>query len=140
MHTSDNCTFCRIVSEPRQADDIFENENILVILDIDWAVKGHTLVVWKKHVINASDLSEQEFSHFSKVLHRTEAALLKLLHKDRSVILKTGGLVPHFHFHIYPVSSHTSWKEIKDMFDKKVRYKPKESEKEEFLEELKRKL
>lgn len=115
---------------------IYEDENILVILDQDWAVKGHTLVIWKSHRINASDLAASEFFHFSEIFRKTEKALLEVLNKDRSIILKTGGLVPHFHFHIYPVSSETSWSEIKNMFDKKTRYTPAAVEEKELIRQL----
>ena len=134
------CTFCKIVQKKIPVKPIYEDENTLVILDLDWAIKGHTLVIWKLHHINASDLIETEFKHFSEICRRTEKALLEILNKDRAVIIKTGGLVPHFHFHIYPVSSETSWLEIKDIFDKKVKYNPVEGEETKLIEMLKEKI
>lgn len=60
-----------------------------------------------------------------------------MLQMDRSIVLKSGGLVSHFHFHIYPVEKETSWQTIKDIFDKKTRYASKPGEKGEMLAQLK---
>lgn len=138
--SKDKCVFCKIVDGEMSPDIIYEDKEVLVILDIDWVTKGHSLVIWKDHHINASDLTKDEYSRFSDVLYRTEKALLDVLQKEKSVVLKTGGLIPHFHFHIYPLDSDTPWQEIKDMFDKKVKYQPKDGETEELLSKLKEKL
>lgn len=104
----------------------------------DWVVKGHTLVIWKKHLENASELTLKDFLYFSEIFYKTERTLLKILRMDRSVVLKSGGLVPHFHFHIYPLKKETSWETIKDIFDLKFRYQPKPGEKEELIDNLKK--
>ncbi len=135
-----DCVFCQLIAGKSAEDVIFEDEKVLVILDKDWAVKGHTMVIWKKHFTNASQLSLKDFKYFAEVFHKTEKALLKFLGVDRSVILKCGGYVSHFHFHIYPVRKQTSWQEIVDIFSKKVRYQPKPGEKEELLTSLRKHL
>lgn len=133
-----NCIFCKIIAKGSPDDTIFEDEKILVMLDTDWAVKGHTLVIWKKHFENASELPISDFKYFSEILHKTEKALLEILQVDKSVVLKTGGLVSHFHFHIYPLKKEISWQIIKDIFDKKVRYEAKPGEKEKLISDLKK--
>ena len=133
-----NCIFCKIIAEKKAAEDtIYEDAKVLVILDMDWAVKGHTLVIWKEHLENASELSVEDFKYFSGIFQRTEKALLNTLGADKSVVLKTGGLVSHFHFHIYPLKKETDWQTIKDIFDKKTRYEPKPREKKELITDLK---
>ena len=118
-------------------DLIYQDDDLAVILDADYAVKGHLLVIWKKHANNLSDLSEEEYLRFSKIVHKTEKALLKNLKLDKSIILKSGGLVSHFHFHIYPVRSNIAWDEVKKIFEKKVRYNYKEGEKSELVKHFK---
>lgn len=132
----DDCVFCRIIRKEVPADIIYEDENVLTMLDIDYSIKGHTLVIWKKHYINISDLPENDFIYFSRILHKTEKTLLKTLKKDRSLILKSGIIVPHFHFHIYPVSYNITWPEIKDIFSKKTKYQYKRGEKEKLIKLL----
>lgn len=134
-----DCVFCKIIAKGNQKDTIFEDGKVLVMLDVDWAVKGHTLVIWKEHFENASEMSVQDFKYFSEIYHKTERALLNVLRVDKAVVLKSGGLVSHFHFHIYPVKKETGWQTIKDAFDKKIRYYPKAGEKEKLVSDLKEK-
>jgi len=132
-----DCVFCKIAQHEIGTTDIFyEDEHALAMLDEDWAVKGHSLVIWKKHHLNASDLTTEEFLKFSSVFHTAEKALLELTGKKRALTLKTGGLVSHFHFHIYPVDMDTDWQTIKNIFEKKVKYTPAAGEKEVLLHEL----
>jgi len=133
-----DCIFCKIIAEGNPGDTIFEDEKVLVMLDMDWAVKGHTLVTWRRHLENASEMSVQDFKYFSEIYYKTEKALLEVLKVDKAVVLKSGGLVSHFHFHIYPVKKETSWQTIKDAFDKKSHYQFKSGEKEKFVADLKK--
>ena len=133
------CPFCRIIAGKKTTEDkIFEDDKVLIMLDEDWAVKGHTLVIWKKHVENASELSIEDFEYFLKILYKTEKALLGVLGVERSILLKSGCLVSHFHFHIYPVKKETDWQTIKDIFDKKLRYQSKPGEKKELIFSLRK--
>lgn len=132
-----NCTFCKIVTGSLPADILYQDEKSLVVLALDWTVKGHTLVIWKEHHINASDLSPNDFAHFAQVFQKTETILLNHLQKDRAVNLKSGGFVEHFHFHIYPVSTQTPWSEIDDMINIRVKYQPTDQEKSTLISALK---
>jgi diadenosine tetraphosphate (Ap4A) HIT family hydrolase len=132
-----DCIFCKIGShEVENSEIFFEDEKVFAMLDQDWATKGHVLVVFKEHMLNMSDLSEKDFEHFSSVCKKIEAKLLKTLNLERGIMLKTGLIASHFHFHIYPVRKSISWPEVQDMFDKKVRYEPKPGEREELLAQL----
>ena len=129
-----DCIFCKIASHQIEKTEVFfEDEKVFAMLDDDWAMKGHSLIVWKEHVVNMSDLSENDFLHFSRICRKTEARLLKVLHLNKSIVLKSGLLEPHFHFHIYPVKSDVPWNTVRDMFEKKVQYTSVNKEKEEFL-------
>ena len=122
--------------EVEATDTFYEDEKVFVMLDRDWAVKGHSLVIWKEHALNMSDLDESDFNHFAKIVRNTEKALLTVTQMDKSVVLKSGGIVSHFHFHIYPVSSNMPWNEIQCLFDKNLRHEPKEGEAAELLTKL----
>lgn len=135
------CTFCQLIKGGRAKEDtIYEDDRVLVLLDIDWAVKGHTLIIWKEHIENASSLSETDFLYFSKIFRRAEKALLEILKVDRSVVLRTGWTIPHFHFHIYPVKREVNPAEILDMMHKRVRHEPASGEKEELVKALRNRI
>ncbi len=134
------CYFCGIVKKEVKAPIAYEDKDIQVVIADNWIVKGHLYIVWKQHKLNLSDLSEEEYQRFSNIVHKSEKALLEVLNKKRAIILKSGGLEPHFHFHIYAIDLNTTWQEIKDIFDMKTKYKISDQEKEEFIDSLKEKL
>jgi histidine triad (HIT) family protein len=113
------CVFC---NEPRDAGElIFEDEQLLVILHDDWAVRGHVMIVWKKHVENVADLAPDEYAHFAAVHHRVEKALLDVTNADRAILLKLGIVTPHLHLHIYPVSASLDREQVMQIIDARVR-------------------
>jgi diadenosine tetraphosphate (Ap4A) HIT family hydrolase len=120
---SPTCHFCRLLdgSEPL-TEVLYEDDSVLVILDQDRVVKGHTLVIWKAHRRDVSDLTEAEYAHFSAIFHRTERALRAATHADTMVVLKSGGLVPHVHFHSYPLTEAVRLELLVDLIAKRRRH------------------
>ena len=113
------CVFC---TDPREAGEIvYEDFRVWVIVHDDWAVRGHAMVVWRKHVENAADLTLDDYVHFAAVHHRAERALLEATKADRAVLLKLGVATPHLHLHIYPVSAALSREEVFEIVDGRVR-------------------
>ena len=97
------CVFC---DDVRRAGDVLaEDERLWIVLHDDWAVRGHAMVVWKRHVENVADLSDEEAAHFAAAHHRAERALLAATGADRAILMKLGIATPHLHLHIYPVAA-----------------------------------
>ncbi len=120
-----DCSFCQIINQPESDlalthHILFEDDQVLIILDRDWAVAGHCLVIWKKHVTNLSDLTRPQNQRLSDLVWRSEKILLSVLNRDKSLILKSGGLVEHLHYHLYPLDTDISWEETKRILDKEV--------------------
>jgi len=136
-----DCIFCKFASHEVEIPNVFyEDEKMFVMLDRDWAVKGHALSIWKEHALNMSDLGKEDFAHFSEIVRKTEFALLKTLGMDKSIVLKSGGIVTHFHFHIYPVHTSMPWDSIYTLFSKDVRNEPGVGEAEELVGKLRTEL
>jgi len=113
------CVFC---TEPREAGEIvYEDFRVWVILHEDWAVRGHAMVVWRKHVENVADLTLDDYVHFAAVHHRAEGALLGITKADRAVLMKLGVATPHLHLHIYPVGAALGRDEVFEIIDGRVR-------------------
>ena len=113
------CVFC---TDPREAGEIvYEDHRVWVIVHADWAVRGHAMVVWRKHVENVADLTLDDFVHFALVHHRAEVALLAATKADRAVLMKLGIATPHLHLHIYPVSAALGRDEVFEIIDARVR-------------------
>ena len=113
------CVFC---TDPREAGEIvYEDGRVWVILHADWAVRGHAMVVWRRHVENVADLTLDDAVHFAAVHHRAERALLAATKAERAVLMKLGIATPHLHLHIYPVSAALRREEVFEIIEARVR-------------------
>ncbi|MEA2236183.1 MAG: hypothetical protein QOC81_907 [Thermoanaerobaculia bacterium] len=132
------CVFC---TEPHDAGEpIFDDGRMLALLHPDWAVRGHTMLVWTEHVENLSDLTPDEYAVFFKVHLRVERALLDVTGADRAVLLKLGIMTPHLHLHIYPVSASLDRAQVMDIIDAKTVDPMGAVERIMFAEKLRRRL
>jgi diadenosine tetraphosphate (Ap4A) HIT family hydrolase len=114
------CVFCTDVTQTGEV--VFEDNGAWVVLHDDWAVPGHTMIVAKQHVENASDLDAENWSRLTNLWHKTERVLLERTESDRSIIMKLGVATPHLHIHIYPVSESMSRDEIFAAIDGKTHH------------------
>ncbi len=106
------CLFCA-----RAYESVFEDDEIAIILHEDWAVRGHAMVVWKRHVENISDLNDDEWRRLSRMYRIAERAILAETNADRAIIMKLGIAVPHLHVHIYPVANTLSRQQVMAIID-----------------------
>jgi len=97
------CVFCE---QPWTTGEILVETGVgTVILHSDWAVRGHTMIVSKRHVENLSDLGDSEAAELLQLARSVEDLLLEKTGADRAILMKLGIQTPHLHLHIYPVSS-----------------------------------
>jgi diadenosine tetraphosphate (Ap4A) HIT family hydrolase len=129
-----SCVFCTDVRAAGQV--LAEDDRLWVVLHDDWAVRGHAMVVWKKHVENVADLTLDEYMHFAAVHHRAERALLAATGAERAIILKLGIATPHLHVHIYPVAAALDRAAVMEIIDARVRQPADEA----FVAELRERL
>jgi diadenosine tetraphosphate (Ap4A) HIT family hydrolase len=111
--------FCADISQ--SGDVVHESAHAWVVLHEDWAVPGHAMIVSRRHIENASDLTEHEWEHFSRVWMKAERALLAATEADRAIVLKLGLATPHLHVHIYPVSKTLTREEVFAAIEAKTR-------------------
>lgn len=101
-----NCVFCKIVNGDIPSYKIYEDENILAILDISQATKGHTLVLSKKHYKNLYDIDENVAGDIFKKIPKIANAIKKAFNPiGLNVIINTEKplqTVFHFHIHLIP--------------------------------------
>ena len=98
---------------------VYEDDSTAVALHEDWAVRGHAMVISRRHVENLSDLPDSE--HFMEVYRDAERALLRLTGAERAVMLKLGIMTPHLHLHIYPVPASLDRAGVMDIIEGRVR-------------------
>lgn len=101
------CVFCRIISGELPCWKIWEDESVLVFLDINPVTEGHTLVIPKSHAGDISGMSVQETDALARVLRKMAPAVMKAAGAQGFNILNNcgsvaGQAVEHVHFHIIP--------------------------------------
>jgi len=95
----EDCIFCKIVKGEIPAYKVFENEIYLAFLDVAPNVKGHTLLIPKKHyrwVYDVPDFGE----YWLTALNITKG--MQQAFDTNYVNYYTYGAVPHAHIHILP--------------------------------------
>ncbi len=103
------CRFCRIYQE-RSDRFICEKTHVFAILSDPRLVKGHTLVIPKRHVERMSELSPEERSDLMQEVVRIEERLLRefpgadIVQNYRPFIPEGALKVNHLHVHIRPRS------------------------------------
>lgn len=101
------CIFCQIVEGSIPSEKVYEDDNILAILDIAQTTKGHTLVLPKKHSNNFLEMDEKEYMNLMNKVQILSKKIIKNLNaKGCNILINTnkeaGQTVMHSHVHIIP--------------------------------------
>ena len=101
------CIFCKIINGDIPSTKIYEDEDVLAILDISQATKGHTLVLPKKHFANLLEIEDYEYLKVMNKVKDLAKAITKAFNAKGCNILNNcgesaGQTVMHFHVHIIP--------------------------------------
>jgi histidine triad (HIT) family protein len=104
---SQTCVFCKIVCGEAPGFTVYENDRVLVLMDIFPVTDGHTLVITKEHF-------EDLFATPPDSLHAVIAAAKRVAHALRAVLNPAGLMVFqlngaaafqsvfHYHLHLMP--------------------------------------
>ena len=101
------CIFCDIIDHKIPSSVVYEDDEVLAILDISQVTFGHTLVMPKKHVDSALEADPETIARvFSaasvlgkKIKEKTGAVGVNLLANCGEA---AGQTVPHMHVHVIP--------------------------------------
>ena len=104
-----SCFICEIIKgKPRRNQHyiLFEDDQTIVFLSSLPTHFGQTLVCPKRHVEHVTiDLSEEEYLHLQKIVHKVSRAIHHALRPERLYIASFGSkqMNKHVHFHIQPL-------------------------------------
>ena len=102
--SAQDCIFCKIIHKEIPAKIVAENDDIVVIQDIHPKAPVHYLIIPKKHIVNVSELQEQDSHYVAKMMLMAQE-LSKTLSGDQSFRLimnngaSSGQSVFHMHCH-----------------------------------------
>ncbi len=134
-----DCIFCNIISGKIPSRKVYETLHSLAFLDAFPLVRGHTLVIPKRHYVKVQEMSSQDNADLFEVVRmmaekveRLAPSSLVAVHNGK----ESGQEVPHVHVHIIPRKQEDGAGPVHSMFTK--RPKLSESEISEILEILKK--
>ena len=101
------CIFCKIIAGEIPSAKVYEDDDVLAILDISQVTRGHTLVMPKKHFAN---ILEADYETVSRCICTAKKRAGQITSATGAVgfnILTNcgetaGQTVGHLHFHIIP--------------------------------------
>ena len=102
-----NDVFCRIIRGEIPSHKIYEDADVLAILDISQVTKGHVLVLPKEHYDNFLATPQEVMHKVMDVAQRIGQVQIKMLGAKGVNILSNvyeaaGQSIMHFHVHVIP--------------------------------------
>ena len=102
-----NCIFCKIIAKEIPSHEIYSDDKVLVILDINPANEGHCLVLPKQHYQILPQIPPEIIGYMFQIAKKTSRSLLKSLGiQGTSIFVANGALAgqkaPHFMIHVIP--------------------------------------
>ena len=102
-----DCLFCKIVAKEIPSTIVYEDDVVLVFMDIGPIIKGHALVVSKKHYDPVIETPDDVLAKLHQVAKRIAGAQMNGLGADGVNIMQNNGKaagqeVPHIHVHVIP--------------------------------------
>ncbi len=101
------CIFCEIAKGNIPSNIVYEDDDVIAILDLAQTTKGHTLVMPKEHY---DDITAIPADELARVIAVVKDLAIKITEKlgahGFNVLVNTGEVagqtVKHLHFHIVP--------------------------------------
>lgn len=105
--TEKDCLFCKIVRGELHPVKVYEDQDVLSIMDLYPATPGHILILPKQHVENIYTLTDGLGSRIMRIAIKISQAVKSQLSPDGLNLIQSNGpaagqTIPHFHLHIVP--------------------------------------
>ena len=101
----EDCLFCKIAAHKEDAKILYEDDDIIVILDAFPNADGHTLVIPKKHYEDIYALDPDILLKILDIGKKYATKLMDKLDKNALTFLVNYGnsqVIKHFHLHLLP--------------------------------------
>ncbi len=107
MPLVDDCVFCKIIQGEIPSSRLYEDDLVLVFLDIAPFNYGHALIVPKEHHHSITTLPEKYLARMMTVVPKIAISQMRVLKSEGFNLLLNNGRcagqeVPHCHLHLIP--------------------------------------
>lgn len=102
-----DCIFCAIVAGRAPAHRVFEDERVLIFMDLFPAHEGHTLIIPKRHATDLFEVGPEDLAAVVAQSKPLAAALERAFGCDGIAVIQlnraaAGQTVFHYHMHLIP--------------------------------------
>lgn len=102
-----DCVFCKIAAGTIPSVRVYEDEHVLVFMDISPVTKGHSLVIPIAHYDPITNVPVSLLQKVIAVVQKVAKAQLDGLGADGINVTQANGeiagqVIPHVHFHVIP--------------------------------------
>ena len=103
----DDCIFCKIAAGEIPSRKIYEDKDLIAIMDLSPTSKGHSLIIPKEHYTNIYDIDEEIAGKVMKTAKKLATKMTVALNCDGFNLLQNNGETAgqtmfHFHMHLIP--------------------------------------
>ena len=103
----DDCIFCTIAAGEIPSRKIYEDKDLIAIMDLSPTSKGHSLIIPKEHYTNIYDIDEEIAGKVMKTAKKLATKMTVALNCDGFNLLQNNGETAgqtmfHFHMHLIP--------------------------------------
>lgn len=105
----DDCLFCKIAKKEVDALILYEDDDLMVILDAYPDTDGHTLVIPKRHFEDIYSIDPEVFNKIIDTGKKYAKLLMDKVDKSSLTFLVNYGdaqAIKHFHLHLLPDFMH----------------------------------
>jgi histidine triad (HIT) family protein len=96
------CIFCKIITGELPAEKIYEDDRVLVFLDINPVSEGHALLIPKEHHALMPDVPDELLGYCFAKVKKLMQNIKIAMQADYVSVSVSGVDIPHFHIHIIP--------------------------------------
>ena len=115
------CIFCKILRGEIPSKKLYEDDKVIVIMDVNPKVDGHALVIPKEHVTDFMEISDELLVHIYKVAREVSKKLMSKLNATALTLGVNYGdsqVVKHFHMHLLPnYEVSTAGKNVEEIYN-----------------------
>jgi histidine triad (HIT) family protein len=101
----DDCLFCKIIKGDIPSQKVYEDDKVLVFLDINPTTNGDSLLVPKDHYVTYDEIPDDLLLHMRDVIKKIEAIDKEKLGAEGITLINNNGMgqeIKHFHIHLMP--------------------------------------
>ena len=112
--------FCKIVNGEVPSMCIYQDDKVMVILDVNPRSNGHSLVISKKHFDDIYEVDEETLSYMWKVARDINKKIEDKLHSNGATFEVNYGIaqeVKHLHLHIIPRYKYEDITDAKEIYE-----------------------